>query len=577
MRPSRRHLAPLLIVAALAAACSGREASDSSSSSAVDSTASSSSTNTTSPDASLPDDSAPDGSAPDASIAPPVDAPSPTTPAATEPVESATWAVYREPNTLDPIYAFDYPENTTITTMCESLLLQEPDGTLSPGLATLERPDDLTMVFTLREGVSFWDGTPLTADDVVFSLERQRDPALGGFYGAVFDRVDSIEATSPSEVTITLTEPDYWLQGELSSMPGVVTAKAFTEAAGAEYGTPAGGVMCTGPFVLDSWATGDRIRVVANADYRNGPGLLDALEIVGVPDQATLTSALLSGDIDGTYSPPLDTLSQLQASDALTVTEGPSFAASALITSNPDGVLGTVEGRQALSAAIDRQGIVDTVNGGTGEPARAIANPGSWGYAPEVFAAAWDALPEVTVDVAAGTALAEDAGIVGETLVLATTNEILAIANATNIVADAAKQIGLEVELQTVSAANYINLFIDPAAREGVDGFVTVNYPDFADPAALYASFVLANGSQNYNGYENPDVTALMNEARSTADDAARAELVSEAQEIIMEELPWIGLVVPATVLATSADLTGAPSSFVYMNAPWAATLGGAG
>ena len=126
---------------------------------------------------------------------------------------SITWAVYRDVNSLDPIYAFDYPENTAMSLMCESLLLQAPDGSLHPGLATISTPSPTTMVFTLRPGVKFWDGHAVTSADVVYSLDRNTDPKLGGFYPLVFSRVKSIQATSPTQVTITLKQPDYWLAG----------------------------------------------------------------------------------------------------------------------------------------------------------------------------------------------------------------------------------------------------------------------------------------------------------------------------------------------------------------------------
>ena len=118
-----------------------------------------------------------------------------TTPAGTKPVQSVTWAVYRDVNSLDPIFAFDYPENTADSLMCESLLLQAPGGALKPGLATVSTPSPTTMVFTLRPGVKFWDGQPVTPADVVYSLDRNTDPKLGGFYGPVFSRVSSIAAT----------------------------------------------------------------------------------------------------------------------------------------------------------------------------------------------------------------------------------------------------------------------------------------------------------------------------------------------------------------------------------------------
>jgi peptide/nickel transport system substrate-binding protein len=266
---------------------------------------------------------------------------------------------------------------------------------------------------------------------------------------------------------------------------------------------------------------------------------------------------------------------QLASSSSLTVTQGPSYASGALIVSSLEGALGDVAVRQALSDAIDRQGLIDTLYHGAAQLPRAIAGPGTWGYAPDVFEDAWGELPEPVRDVEGARAAVEAAGAAGQTVVLATTNEIASIATTANVIRSAAEEIGLKVELRPVSAANYINLFIDPSAREGIDGFVTVNYPDYADPAALLSTFALADGSQNYSGYSNTEVTELFEQARSETAPGLRADLVAQAQAILQEELPWIPLVLPNTVLVTSAELTGAPSSFVYMNAPWPAALGG--
>src|ERR1700744_6312648 len=96
-----------------------------------------------------------------------------TTKAGTAPVAQVPWAVYRDVDSLDPAYAFDYPENTAVSLMCESLLRQQPDGTITPGLATLTTPSPLSYVFTVKHGATFWDGHPVTAADVVYSLDRQ--------------------------------------------------------------------------------------------------------------------------------------------------------------------------------------------------------------------------------------------------------------------------------------------------------------------------------------------------------------------------------------------------------------------
>src|SRR5260370_14800845 len=151
--------------------------------------------------------------------------------------------------------------------MCESLLRQSPAGSIGPGLATVSNPSPTQLVFTLKPGVAFWDGHPVTPADVVYSLERNTNTKLGGFYGLVFSRVASIKATGSSQVTITLKQPDYWLPGELASMPGVVIEKAFAQSQGKKYGTPAGSIMCTGAYKPKSFVPGVGVTAVPNPHY----------------------------------------------------------------------------------------------------------------------------------------------------------------------------------------------------------------------------------------------------------------------------------------------------------------------
>ena len=100
-------------------------------------------------------------------------------PAATKPVSSMVWATTRDVISLDPIHAAAFPEYTADSLMCESLLRQAPGGALEPGLATVSNPSPTTMVFTLRPGVRFWDGHPVTSADVVYSLDRQIESPAG--------------------------------------------------------------------------------------------------------------------------------------------------------------------------------------------------------------------------------------------------------------------------------------------------------------------------------------------------------------------------------------------------------------
>jgi peptide/nickel transport system substrate-binding protein len=505
---------------------------------------------------------------------------SPTTPAAKGDTGALTWATYREVGTLDPIQAFDYPENTVISSMCDSLLQQQPDGSYKPGLASkVDTPDPTTIVMTIDTAAKFWDGKSLTPEDVVYSLQRNTNQKLAGFYGLVFQFVTSIKATGPDQLTIKLSKPDNWLLGELSGMPGIVLEKAYVESKGKAFGTPAGGTMCTGPFKLKSWKPGNALTAERNDAYWDTAlkPKAKSISFKGVSDDSSLTSGLLTNEISGSYPQPLTTLGQLKASDAVTVTAGPSFAADAFIVSDLKGPLGDVKVRQALSAAVDRKAYINSLYSGEATLPRTIANPGSWGYEPEVFQKDWDSLPEPTQDIAKGKQLVQEAGATGKTIVIGTSSEINSLQTAANALRQAAISIGMKAKFKSVSAANYISFFTDASARKDVDGFLTVNYPDFADPAALYNTFAVKGGSQNYDDFEDPRITAALDQARTTADQHTRAEQTAKAGDLIMETLPWIPLAAPSTIVVMDKKITGAPSSFQYMAGPWAASIGSSG
>lgn len=504
------------------------------------------------------------------------------TPAPTGPADSAVFAVYRETATLDPLYVFDYPDNSAMAIACESLLRMQPDLTVGPGLAeSVEYTSPTSLVITLRDGVTFWDGTPLTADDVVFSLQRQQDPANGGFYSSVMSNVTAIEATAANVVTVTTTAQDMLLLGELAGPVGAVIQKAFAETLEpGTFGTASGGVMCTGPYQLESWVVGEGLTFTRYDGYWDTslPLQLASVTIKGVPDEAVLTSGLLTGEIDGTYPLLLSTLDQLRASDQLNVTEGPSMAVSAFIVSSFEGPLADPGVRNALSMAIDRQGLVDALHKGAGFPARAVASPGTWGYSRQTFVEAWNALPDVNAepDLDAARQLVIDAGVEGQTVKIGMSTELPPLVVQAGELQRALESIGLNAELVPKSAADYISFFIDPAAFTSVDGFFTVNYPDFADPLAIYSTMIAPDGSQAFNGYADPVAQDLVARARVEADDDARAALVVELQSLITEEMLWIPMVSPTQPLVLNKRLTGAPSTFQYMFGPWAAYLGAA-
>jgi peptide/nickel transport system substrate-binding protein len=259
------------------------------------------------------------------------------------------------------------------------------------------------------------------------------------------------------------------------------------------------------------------------------------------------------------------------------VYQGPGWSTDAFIISSFKGVLGSLKVRQALSLALNRQGIINSVYKGAALMPRWLSNPGTFGYGKSVFTAAYDSSPVLTQNIAEAKKLVQQAGATGKTFTIGTSSQLANIAAVTGDYQAAAQAIGLKVVLKSVSAQNYINFFIDPKARAGIDGFLTVNYGDYADPAALLSTLVLPGGSQNYTNFNNPQITAAMEQARSTANLNKRAALVAKAEKLAMQQLPWIPNVQPTSILLLGKGLTGAVASFAYMFAPWADGLGGSG
>jgi peptide/nickel transport system substrate-binding protein len=502
------------------------------------------------------------------------------TPPGSKAVSSVVWATNRDVISLDPIFGLGYPEFTADSLMCESLLRQAPDGSVEPGLATVSNPSPNTMVFTLRPGVKFWDGHPVTSADVVYSLDRQMNPKLGGSYGSVFDRVASITATSQDQVTIILKQPDYWLENQLSSGAGIIIEKSFAEKQGKNYGTPAGSIMCTGAYMLKSWTPGVGVVAVRNPHYWN-PSVhprIGQITIKGVPSIAALTAGLETGGIQGDYlNSQVSTLGQLEHSSAVRVYLGPGWTSDVFLVASLKGVLGNVNVRRALSLALNRRAIINSVYDGAALMPRWLSNPGTFGYGKQVFNRAYASSPVLTQNIAEARKLIKQAGDTGKTLTIGTTSQLAVYAGDAGAWQAAAQAIGLKVVLKSVSAQDYIDFFVDPKFRAGIDGFPAVDFANYADPADLLAEIVLPGGPQNYGGFSDPKITALLERARGTASPDERASLVSEAEKLAAQQLPSIPDVQPDTALVLGKGLTGAVSSSAYLYSPWANQLGGTG
>lgn len=495
-------------------------------------------------------------------------------------VERVSWNLpYGEPATLDWAKSLSYSENTVVANLCESLFRLMPDYSIEPGLAvSSEHPNPTTYVYKIREGVTFWDGSPLTVDDVVYSLERHLDKSVGSYWASYYDRVESVTATADNTVTVKLKQPDAMFDRWMATPAGAVGQASFIKDAGRRYGTPDGGVSCTGPFELKSWKKGTSIDIVRNDDYWDADRRAKAaeFEFQFLVDENAATSALVAGEIDGTYDAPLAGLVPLRSSAPGKLWLGTSLASVALLPTEHQSPLQDPKIREALWRALDFDGIVTQIYKDTAEPLRAYTAPGTWGYERDTFEAGYDALPPAETDLDAARALVKEAGSPTEEIVIASVSDIPLYAQLASVVQDAGRKIGLNVRLEPFPTSTYTTFFFDRSARNQVDAFFTTNYTDVPEPLQMYAGFVPGH-FYNYGGYDNPKVTSQIDKARETTDPATRAKEVVDVQRQITADFAVLPIVAPANRLFMNNRITGAPAAFNYLYYPWAADVGASG
>ena len=496
--------------------------------------------------------------------------------AATQPRDTVTWAVVEgEPQTLDPASS----ANVIVPNLCDSLLTVTPDFTLEPGIAeSADWVDPVTFEITVRAGVSFWDGTPVTGADVAYSLERNRDP-MSQWYAA-FALVTSIEAVD-NTVVVHFAAPDTTFRDALSGGGGAVMSKAFGDQVGQDLGTSGGGLMCSGPFKLDEWKPGTEISITANPDYWNGAPLTERIRFVFVTDGSTLTSALTSGEIDGAFNVPPGSRQALSADGAGRLIVGPSTASYSFGPASAESAAANPLVRQALSLAIDREQYIDTVLQGLGEVQKTIVPPFVWSgmEAKDVYQNAYDALPEPKVDLERAKELIAASGVdTSVPLVLAVPAGAKEFSQTASIVQSAAKNIGLTIQIDERQPADFGALFYTPELRAGVDFVATTGYLEVPGVLGYPQLFMLPEdlgGIFNWSGYSNDEVTEGLQAARTATDPTTAADAFAGAQEVFAPDQLQVTLASAYQLTYLATDLTGVTTSVAIYSSPWALRLGG--
>ncbi len=440
------------------------------------------------------------------------------------------FGMLRDPVGWDPHINQGQTTYSIMNNIYEALIRYSLKGALEPGLAVKwENPDPTTYILQLRRNVKFHSGNPFTAEDVKFSLERIMDPKTAATRAKEFSEVQSIAVLDPYTVKITLKKPDAPFLELLASGEVMMVDKKWAESGG-NFKQAASG---TGPFKLGSFETGVRYTLVKNPDYWEQPyPYLDRIEYASIPKDEVRMQALQTGNVDMTEYIPWQYIKTLEKDPNVQVFIG--YDTFNVIRMNPKRPpFDNVKVRQAFNYLIDRKEVIDLAWGGLSRPMEAALIPeGHWAY-PNIHA--W------SYDPAKAKRLLAEAGVNPATtkIVFDSTTLSVHMDDAQIIVTQLQKAGFTQVELKPMDVPTQQKKRVSGDYQFFIDGF-SLPWPDpdfysvwFSSSGPLYGRTV---------GFADDALDKLLDEGRSTLDQAKRKAIYAQVEQRIIDLAPWVFL-----------------------------------
>ncbi|MCI0690320.1 MAG: ABC transporter substrate-binding protein [Sporichthyaceae bacterium] len=430
---------------------------------------------------------------------------------------------------LDPHTATAFQTIHALELVHGTLVRLDQDLKIVPGLAESWEfaPDNSTLTFKLRGGVTYHDGDPFTSADVAATLERIKDEATAAVGASNFADVSSVDTPDDATVVLNLSGPGGPVLAALADTNSSILSDEDI-AGGTAATTPNG----TGPFKWVAWNEGRSVQLARNPDFWGGAPKLDAVEFRVIPDEASVLNALRANEAQlGVLTDPTVVS---QVGDPLEVLRAPALAYHALMLNGARGPLADEKVRQAISCAVDRQAVIDTAAFGEGQdvgpitsPAYAIADP-----------SAGRPCPQRDVD-RARTLLADAGQGDGFTLntIVMTGGYATAAAEAQTLQAQLA-EIGVELELETLETGTYVERWL----AADFDAAVALN-SGRVDPHTMYGRYFTTGGALNtVAGYASPTLDDILARGAAETDPTARQPIYQEFAAALETASPWVWL-----------------------------------
>jgi peptide/nickel transport system substrate-binding protein len=448
-------------------------------------------------------------------------------------------AIAGEPDQLDPqkttaYFSFEVLENVFDT-------LVEPDENLEMRPALAESwdvsPDQLTWTFHLRKGVTFHDGSPFTANDVVYSYRRIIDQQL-----ANVDKLSAVTnavAADPFTVKITVKQPTPNLLTNVGGFKGM----AIVQRRNVESGQIATHPIGTGPFAFQSQKSGDSITLKANPSYWSGAPKVSGVTFRFISEPSTALSALQAGEIDWTGSIPTQRVAQLRDDDSVRLAVMPSNDYWYLALNEARKPWNDVRVRQAVAYAIDRDAIVQATSYGTATANQLAIPKGNPWYTP---------YDRYRHDTEKAKSLLQEAGAAPQKLDMLVTTEYPETVTAAQIVADNLTPLGITVNIRTVDFATWLD-----DQNNGNFDMLMMGWLGNIDPDDFYYAQHHTNGTSNAQKFSDPEVDRLLDAGRIETNRDARDGDYAKAATIIADQVSYIYLYNPSVIQAWGRGLSG--------------------